>query len=162
MLENMKVKELREIAKNLNIVGRWEMKREQLIEAIKIAQNKKEEKKDNMKEENKVVKEAKVNPEIKVDKPKSSNHNEYLKNVMVDDLIAFVDPIRKRLETAKVIKKSNRNDKLKVETNYGLEFVIESKQIVWVKTGKRWPIWIYNVLKGKAPIETIKGIELND
>lgn len=159
MLEDMKVKELRNLAKELNIIGRWRMNRRQLLSAIETAES-------NLEKAKKVEKNMKKKEMNKIDtevkKPKSNNHNEYLKNITVGDLIAFVDPVRKRLETAKVVKKSNRNDKLKVETSYKLEFVIESKQIIWVKTGKRWPVWIYNVLKGKSPIETIKGIELND
>ena len=53
-----------------------------------------------------------------------------------------------KVKSAKVMKKSTKNRKLKLETNYGAEYIASYDDIIWVRTGKRWPRGVYNLLKG--------------
>lgn len=52
-INEMSVKELREVAKELNIAGRWDMTKAQLVEAIKKVENEKKAAKQVKKESNK-------------------------------------------------------------------------------------------------------------
>ena len=64
-------------------------------------------------------------------------------------LVAFIDDSGKA-RTAKVKNKSTKNRKLKLETEYGAEYIVDYRSILWVRTGKRWPKGVYNLLKGKS------------
>ena len=70
----------------------------------------------------------------------------YIEEAKVGTIIAF------RLESGKVIsamivKKSTKNRKFKVETKYGAEHIVLFDEILWVRTNKRWPKFIYNLFK---------------
>lgn len=52
-INEMSVKELREVAKELNIAGRWDMTKAQLVEAIEKIENEKKAAKQVKKESNK-------------------------------------------------------------------------------------------------------------
>ena len=72
---------------------------------------------------------------------------EYIENVEVGTLVAFGTPNGKT-KSAMVVNKSTRNRKLKLETSYGAEFVVAYEDVIWVKTGTRWPRGVYRLLKG--------------
>lgn len=72
----------------------------------------------------------------------------YVETAQLGTLVAFREPKTNKLNTAKVVKKSTKNRKLKLQTQYGAEFVVSYEDVVWVKTGTRWPRGIYNELKG--------------
>lgn len=70
----------------------------------------------------------------------------YIDTIVPGVLVAFqADKVR----SAKVLKKSTKNRKLKLITEYGREFIVGFDDILWVKTGTRWPKGIYQLLKGK-------------
>lgn len=71
----------------------------------------------------------------------------YVENAPIDTIVAFKLPTGK-VKSAKIINKSTKNRKLKVETAYGAQFVITYDSVIWVKTGTRWPKGVYNLLKG--------------
>lgn len=71
----------------------------------------------------------------------------YVENAPIDTIVAFKLPTGK-VKSAKIINKSTKNRKLKVETAYGAQFVIPYDSVIWVKTGTRWPKGVYNLLKG--------------
>lgn len=73
---------------------------------------------------------------------------DYIETIQIGVLVAFREPETNRLNTAKVVNKSTKSRKLKVQTQYGAEFTIPYESVAWVKTGSRWPRGIYNELKG--------------
>lgn len=71
----------------------------------------------------------------------------YIESAKVDAIVAFRLPNGK-VKSAKIIKKSTQNRKLMVETDYGATYVIKYEDVVWVRSGKRWPRGVYKLLKG--------------
>ena len=155
--ENLKsktCKELRELAKDMNISGRWEMTKDQLIDAILGAEvleknNESESAKDECKIDNHNI----VEVEDKAEK-ESANVNvnmaqkmPYIENIEIGTLVAF-RLSNGRVKSAKVTRKSTKNRRLKLETDYGAEYIVSYNDIIWVRTGKRWPRGVYNLLKG--------------
>ena len=155
--ENLKsktCKELRELAKDMSISGRWEMTKDQLIDAILGAEvleknNESESAKDECKIDNHNI----VEVEDKAEK-ESANVNvnmaqkmPYIENIEIGTLVAF-RLSNGRVKSAKVTRKSTKNRRLKLETDYGAEYIVSYNDIIWVRTGKRWPRGVYNLLKG--------------
>ena len=142
ILQNKTCKELRELAKDMNISGRWDMTKDQLIDAILGAEVlKKNDESESAKDECKIDNHDVVEAEDKVEKESA--------NVDVDigTLVAF-RLSNGRVKSAKVTRKSTKNRKLKLETDYGAEYIVSFDDIVWVRTGKRWPRGVYKLLKG--------------
>ena len=71
----------------------------------------------------------------------------YIERAEVGALIAFKLSSGK-VKSAKIINKSSKNRKLKLETEYGAIYVVPYEDVIWVRTGKRWPRGVYNLLKG--------------
>lgn len=144
----MTVKELREKAKGLNISGRWDMTKLQLIEAITRAESKNAEESESATDETVI---DNVNVEVETNPKNSANIAEqkqkYLDNIQIGTLIAFRVSDTKA-KSAKVIRKSTKLRKLQVETSYGAVHTISFQDVLWVRTGKRWPRGVYNMLKG--------------
>lgn len=177
------VKQLRNIAKDFNITGRWDMTKVELITAISkayseesnakieeevgnnstnsivenveksiktFANNKKQiDLKEVKKEGTYEVKEANVKPITNVD---LSHKMDYISRIDRGTLIAF--QVGTKVYTAMVTNKSVSRGLIKAETKLGVEFIIPFKDILWVKTGKRWPKGIYLLLKGGKTNET--------
>jgi len=159
ILQNKNCKELRNIAKDLNIAGRWDMTKEELIDAILGAENAMDSKdakavnhsaNDECKVDNH-AKEAHVETEAKAENKSVCVNMEqkmlYIENIEIGTIVAF-RLSNGRVKSAKVTKKSTKNRKLKLETDYGAEYIVSYEDIVWVRTGKRWPRGVYNLLKG--------------
>lgn len=160
--EKLTVKELREVAKNLNISGRWDMTKAQLIEAITRAEGEKanvggitkvidnnvnESATDEKVIDNKNHVEAETNEEVPASKVNIEQKQKYLNNIQIGTIVAFKLSDNKA-KSAKVVKKSTKNRKLQVETSYGAQYIIPFENVIWVKTGSRWPKGVYNMLKG--------------
>lgn len=126
-------KELRDMAKELNISGRWDMSKSQLIEAIESAQ------KENVVEQE--------NGNDCTDVRESRDTGNYIENVSTGTLVAF-RLHNGKVKSAKVERKSTKRRALKVVTEYGAEYIIGFDDVLWVRTGKRWPRGVYNLLKG--------------
>lgn len=132
-MENLEKKtrdELRVIAKELDITGRGHMTKEQLVQAIASATGG----------------EA---AETSDDVSSSSNKMKYVENAEIGTIVAFKLPDG-RVKSAKVERRSTSRRKLKLVTQYGAEFVVPYEDIIWVRTTKRWPKGVYNLLKGKV------------
>lgn len=80
-----------------------------------------------------------------------------IENIGVGTIVAFRTEDGK-VKSAKVVNKSTKNKKLKVETSYGKIYIVPFDKVIWVKTGVRWPRGVYNLLKGKG-IGTTNGEE---
>ena len=89
-------------------------------------------------------KKKKVSDEMRI-----VNKLRYIDNADIGTIVAFRLPGMKA-KSAKIIRKSTKNRKFKVETAYGMQFVISYDDVLWVKTNKRWPKGVYLLLKGKA------------
>ena len=98
-----------------------------------------------------------VKKEVVVDNAeREARRKSYIENVKVGTLVAFKS-LTGKIKSAKVVKRSSKNRKLKVETKYGAEFVISYDDVIWVRTNKRWPKGVYQLLKGVASNEESKG-----
>lgn len=145
-LAAMNCKSLRDVAKELDVPGRWDMNKDTLIACIMDAQEKfiKEEKgqEPEVKEEN-----QKVACESS-DTPKNSNLEEMEKRVnraSVGTLVAFFDILGKA-RTGKITEHTGSG--IIAETEYGAKFLVTFDKVLWVKFNHRWPRWVYNLLKG--------------
>lgn len=155
ILQNKTCKELRELAKDMNISGRWDMTKDQLIDAILGAEvventNESESAKDECKvdnQENVVEVEDKVEKESANVDVDMAQKMPYIENIEIGTLVAF-RLSNGKVKSAKVTRKSTKNRKLKLETDYGAEYIVSFDDIVWVRTGKRWPRGVYKLLKG--------------
>lgn len=154
-LQKKTCKELRELAKELNISGRWDMTKDQLIDAILGAEvventNESESAKDECKvdnQENVVEVEDKVEKESANVDVDMAQKMPYIENIEIGTLVAF-RLSNGKVKSAKVTRKSTKNRKLKLETDYGAEYIVSFDDIVWVRTGKHWPRGVYKLLKG--------------
>lgn len=165
-------KELRVIATELKITGRWEMNKEQLIDAILRAKSAEDGKHENAVDENsqsaneecKVDNHENVEAEDKVEnesvsvKVNMEQKMSYIENVDIGTIVAF-RLSNGKVKSAKVIRKSTKNRKLKLETDYGAEYIISYNDVIWVRTGKRWPRGVYKLLKGQVDANGKEKIE---
>lgn len=132
-MENLEKKtrdELRVIAKELDIKGRGHMTKEQLVQAIASATSN----------------EAAETPD---GASSDSSKMKYVENAEIGTIVAFKLPDG-RVKSAKIERRSTSRRKLKLVTQYGAEFVVPYEDIIWVRTTKRWPKGVYNLLKGKV------------
>lgn len=167
-LDKLTCSELRSLAKGLNISGRWDMTKPELVEAILraenaevsnfdgagVAQNTEQSAKDECKVDNRSGGNDSVEAEVKVENESASVKSvdmeqkmHYIENIEIGTIVAF-KLSNGKVKSAKVVKKSTKNRKLKLETDYGAEYIVPYENIVWVRTGKRWPKGVYNLLKG--------------
>lgn len=157
-LESYTVADLRKIAKNFHIVGRWEMNKSQLVIEILLSQKDLEvrkesclnatevyeaEKKQSGKEQ---TKETSDNKKVMQDNS-NNDHSKYLANIEVGRLVAFNDHNMGIVRTARVVNISQKRQQLKVIDIYGSVEVISFEQVAWVKTGKRWPRRLFHLIR---------------
>lgn len=155
-LQKMKVAELKAICKENGIThynGKNCFKKDELVEAIlgaekSVGSNKKSatdkvktDGRDNIGVAGKSEKKA---ANVGVDMEKKMP---YIESAKVGTLVAF-RLSNGKVKSAKIIKKSTLNRKFMIETNYGAQYVIRYEDVVWVRSGKRWPRGVYKLLKG--------------
>mgnify|MGYP000951948744 CR=1 FL=1 len=158
-LQNKTCKELRELAKGMNISGRWDMTKKQLIDAIlraEITEAGEQTNNVSAKDECKIDitndveagcqggKEENGPASIKVDMRQKMP---YIEQAPVGTLVAF-KLSNGKVKSAKITNKSSKNRKLKLETEYGAVYVVSYDDVIWVRTGLRWPSGVYKLLKG--------------
>lgn len=71
----------------------------------------------------------------------------YIEGAQIGTLVAFRLPNGK-VKSAKVVKKSTKNRRFMLETEYGAQYIVGYDDIIWVRTTKRWPVGVYKLLKG--------------
>lgn len=128
--------ELREIAKSLNIQGRWNMTKGVLISAILAYQSE-----ENTGDEQK---EFQYNVEDRMN---------YVEKADVGTIVAF-RLNNGKVKSAKITRKSSKQKLLEVETVYGAVYKIKYEDVIWVRTGKTWPKGVYRLLTGQANEKT--------
>ena len=154
-LENMTVVELSSMCSELKIKhynGKKRFTKSQMVDAILGAEKLSVEENESAIDESKVETNTSRAVENKSESAANSDKELYLSNLKMGTLVAFIDDGGKA-RTAKVKNKSTKNRKLKLETEYGAEYIVDYKSILWVRTGKRWPKGVYNLLKGKSSHE---------
>lgn len=119
--------ELLRIAKAYNITGRWDMSKDELIASIKAAKEKIKEKRDMR------IKDS------------------YIEKVNLGCLVAFKTSNGK-VKSAKIVKRSIKERMLLLETEYKSVYKVSFDDVLWVKTGNRWPKGIYELLKGRVKL----------
>lgn len=162
-LEAMKAEELRQMCKNMGISfykGKSRLTKAEMIDKLlcEVESNGEEvvEANDESAEQTK-SEPVKSQEEIEAEEAaKLAMRAKYIEEAKVGTIIAF------RLESGKVIsamivKKSTKNRKFKVETKYGAEHIVLFDEILWVRTNKRWPKFIYNLFK-----ENVKSQEVDE
>lgn len=91
--------------------------------------------------------EATIAKENSQEQERIERHRQIVEAAEIGAIVAFSDEAGK-CRSAKIVNKSSKRQVVKLQTNYGAEFVVPYKNIVWVKSGARWPRGIYNKLKG--------------
>lgn len=117
---------LLKIAKAKGIIGRHEMTKAELIDAI-------------IKEKSK---------EVGYDIAKRIK---YINECKIGTIVAFKDTSRSdgKYRTGKIVSKNAQSQNLLIETEYEAIYNVSYIDVIWVKTGDRWPRKIYDILKGK-------------
>lgn len=75
--------------------------------------------------------------------------NDRIQNAPIGTIVAFKAP-GGRVRSAKIKLRSTAKRRLLVCTEYDAEYNISYDDVIWVKSGKRWPKGVYNLLKGRA------------
>ena len=129
-LANKTCKELRDIAKELNITGRWDMTKAQLIGEIVHARAIKKE-----------------------GTPKAKKTTiEFLNNVEPGTLVAFKkNKSSDAVISAKLV--SFEDGEVVVETKMGTTYTLHPSNIIWVKTGSRWPRWVFDLFRAGKEVD---------
>lgn len=146
-LENMTKENVAKVAKDLSVKrykGKSMLSKKELIDSICKAM----ESNDDAADVQKAINEAgeQVKNEIVIDREVKDKR---ILSAPIGTLIAFHEPDTGKLNTAKLTNRNKTKKLIKCETQYGKEFLISFSDVVWTKTGSRWPKSIYNELKGK-------------
>ena len=146
-LMEMTVAELRKMAPSLGVKNCRQYKKPELVKQILKAENniEVEEVSDVVPEESEET--VVIDVERKVP---------YIEQAEIGTMVAFTLPNGK-VKSAKLINRSVKNRKIKVETSYGKQFVVSYDDVVWVRTNDRWPRGVYNMLKGNVATEVRHG-----
>ena len=147
-LENMTKENVAKVAKDLGVKrykGKSMLSKKELIDGICKAMESNDDVADAQKAISEAGEQIKKN-EIVVDRKVK---DERILSAPIGTLIAFREPETGKLNTAKLTNRNKTKKLVKCETQYGKEFLISFSDIVWTKTGLRWPMSIYNELKGK-------------
>lgn len=81
---------------------------------------------------------------ISISTPKQK---EYVKNAKEGNIVAF-KTTNGKVKSAAVEMNDSENGTLHLVTKYGAKYIVEYDNVLWVKTGNRWPKYIYVLLKG--------------
>lgn len=79
----------------------------------------------------------------------NNKKQEYIDKISVGTIVAFKTEVRgvEKVKSAAVEKISRQKQKLKLKNKIGTEFIVDFADVLWVKTGNRWPKGIYTLLK---------------
>lgn len=147
-LSSMTCKELRDIAKDIGIKGRWDMNKQELIDAINTSILTDD---DITLETDCVIKGENENQSEGSQKVKTAT--DYLDGIKPGTLVAFKRNKNKELAmSGKFV--SFENGKVIVESKQGTMFRLNPECIIWVKTGARWPKWVFSLFKKTEEVQS--------
>lgn len=138
-LSKLTVKELRTLAKEHNIAGRWDMIKLELIIALNPYYSI---------NEPKMIK-PEGSDEVTDTTEKSNDVGKYLENLEVGTIMAFnlkskdfKNENECRVMSGKFIGMTNTGN-FAIQSKLGTKFIVPREDILWVKTGTKWPKWLY-------------------
>lgn len=138
-LKTKTCKELREIAKGCAIKGRWDMTKDELIKAIQDVYSLSD---DSITFESDCIIKEEDSTQHRGSQKATKTTIDYLNTVDPGTLVAFTRNSAKNIAmSGKLV--SIENGKVKVESKKGTLFKINQENIIWVKTGDRWPRWVF-------------------
>ena len=149
-LELETVVNLREIAKEVGIKNVKKYKKDALIDLIVEATSVDEPAEEQVEEvapTDTYKEEPDTDVEEITEEERAARKLKYVEEAPIGTLVAFKPEVGK-VKSAKIIKKSTKNRRLKVETAYGATFIVPYEDVIWVRSGSRWPRGVYNLLKG--------------
>lgn len=147
-LSRKTVKELREIAKGLCIVGRWDMTKQQLLDAIEQSDFNETNNNDCIiKDYNSIQSEG--------SQKVSRTTSDYIDNIEKGTLVAFKRNLSKNIAMSGKFVCFDENGKVVVESKKGTKFTINKENIIWVKTGIRWPKWVFDMFNKNVKEEEV-------
>lgn len=134
-------KELREIAKQFGIVGRWDMTKPQLVEAISKASDLTD---DEIEFESDCIIKESNQIQCEGSQKLLKTTQDYLDAIEPGTLVAF-----KRNKNKDVAMSGKyigvEKGKIVVESKKGTRYTLNPENIIWVKTGTRWPKWVFSL-----------------
>lgn len=144
--------------------GKTRIKKDELIEAILKAECTEA----SVEETKSAVDEGQIdNPKVvevenKEEKQSTNNIDEqklsYIERAEVGTIIACT--IDGKTRSAKIVKRSTKKRRFMVETAYGAQHIVPYENVIWVRTGNKWPRGVYRELKGLEPeTEATRGSE---
>lgn len=147
-LEGMKAKEIQKVAsKEFGIKGAYDMRKGECIDRIL----------GHQRESQKAEREAERKTK---EAEKTESKEAYLEGAPLGTLVAFkipdtaiVRPGEKKVKSAKIVGRNVSKKKLRLQTEYDAFYIVPFENVLWVKTGSRWPRSIYNLLKGVTKFE---------
>lgn len=157
-LQNLKRDELVDICKEYGLPhcrGKARIKKDELIETILKAECAKEsaEETKSAVDKTKVDNHKVVEVEVKEEKKSTGDIDEqklsYIERAEVGTIIACI--IDGKTRSAKIVKRSTKKRRFMVETAYGAQHIVPYENIIWVRTGNKWPRGVYRELKGLEP-----------
>lgn len=85
---------------------------------------------------------------LKENEEKSNDKLEYILNSPIGTIVAF-DTLKDGVKSGAIIERYQNNNRwfIEVETEYGARYTLMIGDILWVKTGSRWPKWVYEKFK---------------
>lgn len=124
-LEKKTLVELRNMAKELEIKGRWQLNKAELIEDI--------------------IEKIKADEE---EEQRFLSKVAYIESAEEGTLVAFkINHPAERVTSSKIFSCDPEKQEITVITKKGLKFPVKYRDILWVKTGFFWPNDIFNLLK---------------
>ena len=154
-LSNKTCKELREIAKGCAIKGRWDMTKDELIKAIQDVYSLSD---DSITFESDCVIKEEDSTQHRGSQKATKTTLDYLSTVEPGTLVAFTRKSAKNIAmSGKLV--SIENGKVKVESKKGTLFKLNIENIIWVKTGDRWPRWVFALFnKNSKEVESDNAV----
>lgn len=152
-MKDMTVKELRNKAKEFGIVGRWDMTKQQLIDALNEATQKMNDESDYSDNDITFETDCIIKDEVKTNPEGTQNMTattkDYIDNLKSGTLVAFKRDISKDLAMSGKYLGDDSQGKAIIESKKGTKYFIPKANIIWVKTGARWPKWVYSLFNIK-------------
>lgn len=166
-LNNLTVKELLELAKKYDIKGRHDMKKCELISHIekvqnqtapeaKCAEHSEQPAKQNLEQQAEQTKTDCLADEVEIigQRKTEKTRSDYVNKLAVGQIIAF-DLTEGKAMSAKVtdiVRSADENIKFVLcESKKGTKYKVPASKIIWVKTGKRFPGYVYDKLVKRMP-----------
>lgn len=150
-LIDLTVKELENICKLNGLTyysGKRHLTKQEMVDKINNLPNYISEEETNpVVEETNVVEENVTSEPEEIKEWVNSDKDEFIEKAEPGTLMAFYDNNGKP-RTAALVNRSSNRKVVKLQTEFGWEFIVPYSNVLWVKNGARWPKGIYNLLKG--------------